>query len=67
MFKQNGIQFEHRQIGLKLQRHLVMEKNLAGATQRTADDLANIVPCGIGLDGAGFRPANGDEVTATAA
>ena len=39
--EQHRIELEHRHIGSQLQRHFVPRQDLAGASQGTADDLAD--------------------------
>src|SRR5882757_8392853 len=43
LLEQHGVELQHRQVGGKLQRHLVMHENFSRAPQRAADDLADVM------------------------
>ena len=53
---------QHRQVGGELERDLVMREDLAGAPQRAADDLADIVQRRVRHDRAGFQLGHVEQI-----
>ena len=62
LLEQHGVEFEHRQIRSELELDLVAREDAAGAAQRAADDLAEVVQRDIGRDRAGFELGHVEQV-----
>ena len=62
LLEQHGIERQHRQVGGELDLDLVLREDLAGAPQRAADDLAEVVQRGVGHDRAGFELGHVEQV-----
>ena len=62
LLEQHRVEFQHRQVGGKIKRDLVSRQHLAGAPQRAADDLADILPRRIRHDRAGFQLGHVEQI-----
>ena len=62
LLQQHRIDVEHRQVGGDVELDTVVGENLAGAPQRAADDLAEIVRGGVECERAGLEPRHVEEV-----
>ena len=62
LLEQNCVQLQHRQAGGKLQFDVMLRQNLASASQRAADDLAEVVQRRVGHHGAGFELGHVEQV-----
>ena len=62
LLEQHGVEREHRQVGRELDLDAMLRQDLAGALQRAADDLAEVVQRGVGHDRAGFELGHVEQV-----
>jgi hypothetical protein len=62
LFEENGVEFEHRQIGRQLELDMMARQDAAGTAQGAADDLAEIVQSDVWGDGAGFELGHVEQV-----
>ena len=62
LLEQHGVELDHRQVGGELDLDAVPRQDLAGALQRAADDLAEVVQRGVRHDGAGLELGHVEQV-----